>query len=113
VPILIVTKRFFVNVDGCIIEHANEGIRLLATPQNKQTIKFTANELILPRSKQANNQTHLSGISSNTSLSLPMQTLKKKMIVYKKKKLTFHRAKSSACTISWNFFIFIKLNFCV
>jgi hypothetical protein len=44
----------------------------LATPQNKQTIKFIANELTLPRSKQANNQTHLSGISSNTSRVCPM-----------------------------------------
>jgi hypothetical protein len=71
VPIFIVTKRFFINVDGCIVEHANVGIRLLATPQNKHTIKFIANELILSRNKQANNQTHLSGISSNTSRAWP------------------------------------------
>jgi hypothetical protein len=51
VPILIVTKRLFVNVDGCIVEHANKGIRPLAALQNKQAIKFTANELTLSRRK--------------------------------------------------------------
>jgi hypothetical protein len=64
VVVTIVTKRLLVNVDGCFVRHAHEGVRALATSQHRESSSPHFGKQCGPERRE---KVYLSDISTDTS----------------------------------------------